>query len=122
VTEQSFKESLFGPIPHARVLLAEIDGKPIDFALYSFSFYSFAGRPSLWLDDLYVDAESRSFGAGIKLIEDLQLIARRQNCAHMSWTANTQNEKGLAFYRRLGATITETKGRRSHTLRLDLKE
>mmetsp|Transcript_67196 Transcript_67196/g.101280 ORF Transcript_67196/g.101280 Transcript_67196/m.101280 type:complete len:393 (+) Transcript_67196:107-1285(+) len=121
VTEESLKESLFGKIAHARVLLAEIDGKAIGFALHYFRFSSFAGRPNLWLDDLYVDAESRSCGAGKKLLEELQSIGRQQNCTHLGWTADAENHKGLAFYHRLGARITETNDR-SHILRLDLNE
>ena len=119
-TKQSLQESLFdGPTNrHAYVLFVEIDGQPVGFALYYFRFSSFAGRPSLWLDDLYVDSQYRSFGAGKMLIEHLKQVAHDEKCTHMSWTADAENVKGLAFYERLGATITQSSGR-SHTFRLD---
>merc|ERR1712224_90224 len=119
VTEQSLGESLFGPVPCARVLLTEIDGRPVGFALYYFRFSSFAGRPSLWLEDLYVDPESRNSGAGRELVQELMAISRRRNCTHMGWTADAKNEKALRFYNRLGAVITETHGR-DHTFRLGI--
>jgi GNAT superfamily N-acetyltransferase len=85
-------------------------GRPVGFALYYFRYSSFAGQPSLWLDDLYVDEESRSQGAGAELMRALARTAKDTRCTHIGWTANARNTRGLKFYERLGATITEQKG------------
>ena len=40
----------------------------------------------------------------------LAQIARDNQCTHIAWTADARNTRGLKFYHRLGATLTEQKG------------
>jgi hypothetical protein len=42
-TEQSLRSALFGDEPAARALLAFVDGRPIGYATYFFSFTSMTG-------------------------------------------------------------------------------
>src|SRR5690606_40328164 len=37
-TEERLQRSLFAPIPHAEVLIAELDGKPAGFALFCHNY------------------------------------------------------------------------------------
>ena len=67
---------------------------------------------SIWLDDLYVDKNMRSKGAGTLLMDKLQQIALNNNCTHLAWTADARNTRGLKFYLRLGAKIIEQKENR----------
>jgi GNAT superfamily N-acetyltransferase len=106
-TEEKTRKTIFGKIPFSYVLLAEDSGRAIGFALYGFRCSSFVGQPSIWLDDLYVDEERRSQGAGAALMERLAGIARENDCTHLAWNADARNLRGLAFYHRLGAEITE---------------
>lgn len=106
-TPDRIRATLFGERPFARVLLAELDGDVRGFALFYFRYSSFSGRPSLWLDDLYVDERARSRGAGARLMAVLMHIATEHDCSHLAWTAAVQNPRGIAFYRRLGARIVE---------------
>lgn len=112
VSEERIQKTLFGTIPFAYVLLAETLGHPVGFALYGFRYSSFAGQPSIWLDDLYVLEKMRSQGAGVALMYYLAQIAKENNCTHLAWTADARNTRGLSFYHRLGAEITEQKGYR----------
>ena len=105
--EERIRATLFGDRPFARVLLAELDGAPRAFALFYFRYSSFSGRPSLWLDDLYVDDGARSRGVGDRLMAVLMHTATEHDCSHLAWTAAVQNPRGIAFYRRLGARIVE---------------
>jgi GNAT superfamily N-acetyltransferase len=111
-TEEKTRKTLFGKIPFSYVLLAEDSGRAIGFALYGFRCSSFVGQPSIWLDDLYVDEERRSQGAGAALMERLAGIARENDCTHLAWNADARNLRGLAFYHRLGAEITEQRENR----------
>jgi len=97
--------TLFGDSAFARVVFGERGGQPCGFALYYFRYSSFAGRPSLWLDDLYVDAEARSLGVGARILWRLREIAVAADATHLGWTAAVQNPRGIAFYQRAGATI-----------------
>jgi GNAT superfamily N-acetyltransferase len=112
VSEDKIRKTLFGTIPFAYVLFAECSGREVGFALYGFRYSSFAGQPSIWLDDLYVDDGMRSQGAGAALMARLAQIARENDCTHIAWTADARNTRGLSFYARLGAEITEQHGDR----------
>jgi GNAT superfamily N-acetyltransferase len=97
--------TLFGEPRFAHALLADDGGASRGFALYYFRYSSFLGQPSLWLDDLYVDADARSRGIGARLLARLIAIASSHGCSHLAWTASVNNPRGLAFYDRAGATI-----------------
>jgi GNAT superfamily N-acetyltransferase len=112
VSEDKIRHTLFGAIPFAYVLFAESSALAVGFALYGFRYSSFAGQPSIWLDDLYVEEGKRSQGAGAALMERLAQIAQENNCTHLAWNADARNIRGLSFYRRLGAEITEQHGNR----------
>ncbi|MBD2446174.1 GNAT family N-acetyltransferase [Nostoc sp. FACHB-152] len=112
VSEGKIHKTLFGAIPFAYVLFAETSLCEVGFALYGFRYSSFAGQPSIWLDDLYVDAEMRSQGAGIALMMRLAQIAAENDCTHLAWNADARNIRGLNFYHRLGAEITQQEGNR----------
>ncbi|MBD2168705.1 GNAT family N-acetyltransferase [Calothrix membranacea FACHB-236] len=112
VSEDKIRQTIFAEIPFAYVLFAETSKSEIGFALYGFRYSSFAGQPSIWLDDLYVDKDMRSQGAGAALMSHLAKIAQQNNCTHLAWNADARNTRGLSFYHRLGAEITEQKGNR----------
>jgi GNAT superfamily N-acetyltransferase len=111
-SEDKIRKTLFGEIPFSYVLFAELSGREIGFALYGFRYSSFAGQPSIWLDDLYVNEDWRSQGAGEALMEHLAQIAKAHDCTHLAWNADARNTRGLGFYDRLGAKIVERNGNR----------
>ena len=112
VSEDRIRKTLFCTTPFSFVLFAEYSGLEIGFALYGFRYSSFAGQPSVWLDDLYVDEGQRSQGAGAWLMNQLARIAKSHDCTHLAWNADARNTRGLSFYHRLGAEITEQHGNR----------
>lgn len=112
VSQDKIRNTLFTAVPFAYVLLAELGDREIGFALYGFRYSSFAGQPSLWLDDLYVEQNRRSQGAGTALMRSLAGIAKDKNCTHLAWTADDRNLRGLSFYARLGAETIENKEHR----------
>ncbi|MBW4517869.1 MAG: GNAT family N-acetyltransferase [Timaviella obliquedivisa GSE-PSE-MK23-08B] len=112
VSEDKIRRTLFGAIPFSFVLFAEFSAHEIGFALYGFRYSSFVGQPSIWLDDLYVDSEMRSKGAGAALMARLAQIAQENECTYLAWNADARNASGIRFYKRLGAEITEQHGNR----------
>jgi GNAT superfamily N-acetyltransferase len=112
VSDDKIRKTLFGAIPFAYVLFAESLDVEVGFALYGFRYSSFAGQPIIWLDDLYVDENIRSQGAGEVLMYKLAEIAKENDCTHLAWNADARNIRGLSFYHRLGAEITEQHGNR----------
>jgi len=112
ISEDKIYKTIFRTIPFAYVLFAETLGYEVGFALYGFRYSSFAGQPSIWLDDLYVDQEMRSQGAGAALMDRLAHIAKENDCSHLAWNADARNTRGLSFYDRLGADVMEQHGNR----------
>src|SRR5260370_16090618 len=57
--EAQLKLHLFGPRPFAEVLLAEDAGQVVGFALFFYTYSTFRGQPSIYLEDLFVEPEHR---------------------------------------------------------------
>jgi GNAT superfamily N-acetyltransferase len=110
-TETKLRQTLFGDIPFAKVLLVERSGQAIGFALYYFRYSSFAAQPSIWLDDLYLEPDARGQGIGKALMVELAQQARRHSCSHIGWTASKKNDRGIGFYQALGAEIMGEQGK-----------
>lgn len=106
-SERAIRQTLFGDPPYAWALVAEHVDMVVGLALYYFRYSSFRGRPSLWLDDLYVLEAVRSLGTGEALMAELVMIAKQRRCSHLGWTAAARNARAIAFYERLGARVVE---------------
>ena len=104
-SEEKIISTLFRKIPFAYVLLVEEKSDIQGFAFYHYRYSSFSGVPSIWLDDLLILKEHRSKKLGFYLMQSLQLEGKKINASHIAWTASPNNEKGLQFYKRLGAKV-----------------
>jgi GNAT superfamily N-acetyltransferase len=109
-TEDLIRRHLFGPRPFAFALLAGEPGKAVGFALYYFRYSSFRGRPSIWLDDLFVYRPARRQGAGRMLMRRLADLAVTADCTHIAWVASASNSVGMSFYEGIGATLVHQAG------------
>ena len=69
-TPEDLREALFAENPAAEALIAEFEGAPVAFALFFYTFSTFEGRKSLYLEDLYVKPKYRGRGFGTKLLKD----------------------------------------------------
>ncbi|RJF93278.1 GNAT family N-acetyltransferase [Sphingomonas cavernae] len=97
------ERNLFGQHAYAEVLIAELDGGPVGFALFFHNFSTFEGKPGIYLEDLFVAPEARGAGAGRALLARLAAIAIERECARLEWSVLDWNEPAIGFYRALGA-------------------
>ena len=51
-TEDTLDETLFGDTPYAHVIIAELNGVAVGYALFFHNFSTFTGRPGIYLEDL----------------------------------------------------------------------
>ena len=102
-TEESLRRNLFGARPMADVMIAFVGSEPVGFAVFFPTFSTFAGRPGLHLEDLYVEPAWRGRGVGRKLLAHVARIAVDRGCHAVSWLVLTWNEPAIRFYRSLGA-------------------
>ena len=85
------------------VILAQVDGKDVGFALYFYNFSTFTGQPGLYLEDLFVYPEWRGHGLGLGLLKQLDAKAVEKGCKRMEWVCLDWNTPSIGFYRGLGA-------------------
>jgi GNAT superfamily N-acetyltransferase len=102
-TEASLRDSLFGPRPAAEALLAELEDRPVGYAIFFPSFSSFVGRPGIYLEDIYVQPEARGQGIGKALFLRVADLAVERRCGRLEWAVLDWNEPSIRFYESLGA-------------------
>ena len=106
-TEESLRAELFGATPAARVLFAFVNGDPIAYATYFFTFSTMVGKRGLWLDDLFVTPAFRGRGVGSAILAHLANVAIQHGCGRFEWIVLDWNEKAIDLYKRLGASILD---------------
>jgi len=102
-TEASLHETLFGRGAQVFAHVAVLDGAVIGVALWFQTYSTWTGRPSLYLEDLFVSPAARGTGAGRALFRALAREAVARNCARIDWAVLEWNETAAGFYRTLGA-------------------
>jgi GNAT superfamily N-acetyltransferase len=102
-TADDIHAALFGTPSRAYAMLAEIDGKPIGFALWFYNFSTFLGRHGLYVEDVFVEPEYRGHGIGRALFAALAARAVAEKCGRMEWWVLDWNEPARRFYRAIGA-------------------
>ena len=101
--EAQLRTTLFGVKPAAEVLLAELAGAPVGFALFFQSYSTFLGKPGLYLEDLFVRPTSRKLGVGTALMSALARIAVQRHYGRFEWSVLDWNAPALKLYAALGA-------------------
>ena len=81
-TEALLEEWLFER-KKAEVLLGEVEGTPVGFALFFHNFSTFLGRAGIYLEDLYVQPSHRGKGYGKRFLRQLAKIAVERECGRL---------------------------------------
>jgi len=105
ITPAQARRHGFGRRPYFETLICRRGRRPVGFALYFFTYSTFLGRPSLYLEDLFVLPEERGRGTGRALLRALGKIALARGCGRMEWTVLDWNAPAIRFYRRIGARL-----------------
>lgn len=93
----------FGPSPRFDAWLAEIDGKPVGYAVTFFTYSTFLAQPSLYLEDIFVLPEHRAQRVGTALFKHCVRVAYEAGCGRMEWQVLDWNTPAISFYQRMGA-------------------
>ncbi|KAI0738975.1 acyl-CoA N-acyltransferase [Daedaleopsis nitida] len=108
-TPELYRKNLF-ETPYAHTLLAisgdpNSPGKAIGMAMYFFNYSTWTGKPGIYLEDLFVEPESRGAGIGKALFGELGKVAEEKDCARIDWSVLKWNQPSIDFYEKtLGAT------------------
>jgi len=97
------EHTVFGEASSNHALIAELDGSPIGFAVYFYSYSTWLGKNGIYLEDLYVAPEHRGVGAGKLLLKHLSRIAVEKDCGRLEWSVLDWNTPAIEFYDSIGA-------------------
>lgn len=105
--EHSTAETLvrdgFGERPAFAVLLAELDGKAVGYALFHDAYEPVYAARGVYMSDLFVAESARRTGAGRALVAAVAAEARRRGAIFVGWVSRRWNTAAQEFYRTLGA-------------------
>jgi GNAT superfamily N-acetyltransferase len=106
-TEENLRNSLFGNSPAANALLAFVNGKPVAYVVYFFTFATMVGKRGLWVDDMFVIPDFRGKGIARALMAYLADLAIKNKCGRFEWMVLDWNKHAIGFFHGLGATILD---------------
>jgi GNAT superfamily N-acetyltransferase len=102
-TEADIRRDLFGENPRCFCEIAEVDGVPVGFALWFYSYSTFQGRAGIFLEDLFVQPGARGAGAGKALLQRLAQRCVEADLGRLEWSVLDWNQPAIEFYDSLGA-------------------
>ncbi len=100
-------KSGFGAEPKFGVLLAEFDSKIAGYLSYTWNYSIWNGGEHMNLDDLFVKGDFRGKKVGQMLMEAAKSESLKRSINYIRWEVETDNEKAIAFYEKLGANMAE---------------
>ncbi|MBN9307829.1 MAG: GNAT family N-acetyltransferase [Devosia sp.] len=106
-SEADILRDLFGADPKVFCEIAEVDGRPVGFALWFYTYSTFQGRHGIWLEDLFVDPEARGLGAGKALLVNLAQRCVREGLGRLEWWVLDWNEPSIRFYKAQGGVMQD---------------
>ncbi len=98
------RKTLFCEQPFAEILIGEVEGHPVSFALFFYNYSTFLGKPGIYLEDLYVQPGHRGKGIGSKMLAHIAALAKERNCGRFEWSVLDWNSPAIRTYEKLGAT------------------
>jgi len=94
---------LFDEPVRAQAMVAVFEGRIVGYALFYPTISSFRTCTRLWLEDLFVEPDTRGAGIGRALLAALARHAIRNGHTQVSWHVLDWNAPSIAFYERIGA-------------------
>lgn len=106
-TPDAFRRDGFGDDPAFACLIAELDGRPMGYALYCLDYDTDRMCRSVYLSDLYVESAARRRGVGRALMAAVAAAGRRQGARLMMWNVLRSNAPARRFYATVGEEIPD---------------
>lgn len=112
ISREIIREHLLGNLlspnsPHLLVVYSRDGGIVVGFAaitlVYSLVEFAPEKRKHCQLKELYVQSSARNKGVGRALVSWVANYAIEKGCHRIDWPVKATNDKGIAFYKSLGA-------------------
>lgn len=96
-------EDAFGPRPRYELWVAEDAGEVLAYAVTFTTYSTFRGKPTLFLEDLFVDPAARRRGVARAVLARLRAEAEARGCGRFEWFVLDWNVDAQALYQSVGA-------------------
>jgi GNAT superfamily N-acetyltransferase len=93
----------FGPASDCIVLIADLDGAGVGYAMMVPAYESGWAQRGFYLNDLHVTESARRKGIGRALVASAAAEAKHRGRTYLWWAAKDWNEDARGFYKNLGA-------------------
>ena len=97
------REDGFGDDPAFSVVLAELAGEAVGYALYQDFYNTDLACRGLWLSDLFVVEQAQGRHIGRRLLAEVARRAVEVDACSIWWGVRSANHGARAFYAALGA-------------------
>lgn len=87
----------------AEVLIGELDGQSVGYALFFYNFSTFLGRAGIYIEDIFVRPAFRKKGYGKAFFKYLAGLCHQRGCGRLEWACLDWNKPSIKFYLSLGA-------------------
>jgi len=84
--------------PKYEACVGKINDKYIGYIIFFMTYSSILGKPTLYLEDIFVLPEYRRKGFGQKLFNFIVVKAKERGCGRIEWHVLDWNSPGIAFY------------------------
>lgn len=101
--EEGLRKALFTENPKLHCLVVGANETIVGYVSYTFDYSTWDAADFMYMDCLFLEEETRSFGIGEILINKLKEIAAEKNCINIQWQTPQFNERAIKFYNRIGA-------------------
>jgi ribosomal protein S18 acetylase RimI-like enzyme len=101
-TEDDLRRGDFGSSERFAARVAEIDGQIVGILGFQERYDTGLGRPSFYIEDIYVESAHRKLGIGSSLIAELAACARERNIPRIDLHVREDNSAARRLYRKLG--------------------
>ena len=102
-TPELLGEHLFGQTKYIETLVVEDGGRLVGFALFFPNYSTFLTLPGYWLEDLFVEPDSRGKGYGKALLREIAQMALDRGFGRVDWAVLDWNKPSIEFYESIGA-------------------
>lgn len=103
------QRALFGDYPVLFAWVVDTGERLVGYLSATRDFATWPADFFIHMDCLYLDEEFRGKGLGYELMQALVRFARVQGCDLIQWQTPPANERGMAFYKRIGACSLDKK-------------
>lgn len=90
-----------------RAIIAEADGVPVGMLTwYTYKIATFSGRRVFYIEDVFIDPDSRGGGIGTALFAEAKRLANELGCSRLEWKCLDWNTSAQEFYKKIGGEIS----------------